>query len=74
MAWNYSITHYRAGLVGFLSTSISNGCWELSDATQSIRCVLAYDTEDLVNLHGAVVLLLKCSLVTEVYQVRQTLG
>jgi len=73
-SWNYNITHYRAGLVGLLSTSISNGYWELSDATQSIRCLLAYDTEDLVTLHGAVVLLMKCSLVTEVYQVRQALG
>jgi len=73
-SWNYSITHYRAGIVGLLSTSISNGYWELSDATQSINCLLAYDTEDLVTLHGAVVLLMNCSLVTEVYQVRQTLG
>jgi hypothetical protein len=57
-----------------LSTSINNGSWELSDATQSIRCVLACDAEDLVTLHGAVVLLMSCSLVTEVYEVRQALG
>ena len=60
--------------MGLLSTSISNGHWTLSDATQSVRCVLAYDSEDFVNLHGAVVLLMKCSLVTEVYQVREALG
>ena len=73
-SWNYNVTHYRAGLVGLLSTSHSNGYWTLSDATQSVPCVLAHDTEDFVNLHGAVLLLMKCNLVTEVYQVRQTLG
>lgn len=73
-SWNYCITHYKAGLVGLLSTSVSNGYWTLSDATRIVPCVLAHDAEDFVNLHGAVVLLMKCILVTELYQVRQTSG
>jgi hypothetical protein len=69
-SWNYHITHHTTGLVGFLSTSISNGYWTLSDATQSISCVLTGDMRDLVSLHGAVVLLMKYTVVAEICQVR----
>jgi len=58
--------------VGLLSTSLSNGYWTLSDATHSIPCVLTGSAEDLVALHGAVVLLMKCTVVAEVCQVRDT--
>jgi hypothetical protein len=71
-SWNYHITHHITGLVGFLSTSVSNGYWTLSDATQSLSCVPTGNMEDLVTLHGAIVLLMKYTVVTEVYQVRHT--
>jgi hypothetical protein len=73
-SWNYHITHHTTGLVGFLSTSISNGYWTLSDATQSIPCVLTGNMEDLVTLHGAIVLLMNYTVVAEVCQVRVKWG
>jgi hypothetical protein len=73
-SWKYHITHYTTGLVGFLSTSVCNGYWSLSDATHTIPCVFTGNMEDLVTLHGTVLLLLKYTLVTEVCQVRDTWG
>jgi hypothetical protein len=69
-SWNYHVFHYTDGLVGLLSASLSNGCWILSDATKSIPCVLSGNMEDLVKCHGAIVLLLRCTVVTEVFEVR----
>jgi hypothetical protein len=69
-SWNYHVIHYTDGLVGLLSTSFSYGYWTLSDATKSIPCVLTGDVESLIILHGAVVLLMKCTIVTEVFEVR----
>jgi hypothetical protein len=62
--------HYTDGLVGLLSTSLVNGYWTLSDATMSIPCVLTGDMEDLFTLQGAIVFLMKCLVVTEIFQVR----
>jgi hypothetical protein len=73
-SWNYHISHHTTALVGFLSTSGSNGYWTLSDATQNLNCVLTGSMEDLVTLHGAIVLLMKYTVVTEVCQVRDTWG
>jgi hypothetical protein len=73
-SWSYHITHHTTGLVGFLSTSASNGYWTLSDATRSISCVLTGNIEDLVTLHGAIVLLMQYAVVAEVCEVRDTWG
>jgi hypothetical protein len=73
-SWNYHITHHTTGVVGFLSTSVSNGYWTLSDATQSLSCVPTGSMGDLITLHGAIVLLMKYTVVTEVCQVRDAWG
>jgi hypothetical protein len=73
-SWNCHVSHHTAGLVGLLSTSACNGYWTLSDATQNVPCVFTGDIDDLVALHGTVVLLTKYTLVAEVCQVRDTRG
>ncbi|XP_021926048.1 uncharacterized protein LOC110832902 isoform X3 [Zootermopsis nevadensis] len=66
--WNYHLFHYTDGLVGLLSTNLISGCWTLSDATKGFLCVVTGDMENLMMLHGAVVLLIKCTIVTEVFK------